>query len=173
MVGLDLSPCRHNASWQRGRHPRSKHPRRTGAPGSAGPHPRGTAGCGASEPAPLRAHASLLLALRLLLFSGTDNSGNKIPSPDNRPIQLQIPLCLCQQRAPNAEPERVAASKPLLPFPLNSPSDSSFRMKLLTLSLSPKGLFRSCWIFFLTKLISLFLTYARGEIFFKRRLNIF
>lgn len=166
--GLGLSPCfvaEGNVPLEQAALPNR------GSRVSQSPSP-GTAGSGASEPAPLRARAGLLLALRLLLFSGTDNSGNKIPSPDNGPIQLRIPLCLCQQCAPNAELERVAASKPLLPFPLNSPSDSSFRMKLLTLSLSPKDLFRSCWIF-LTKLIWLFLTYARGEIFFKRTLDIF
>lgn len=96
------------------------------------------------ESIPLCTHAGLFLVFCLLLFSGTENSGNKIPSPDSRPIQLQIPLCLCQQHTPNAELERVAASKSLLLFPLNSPSDSSFRMKLLTLTLSPKDLFRSC-----------------------------
>lgn len=147
-VGLDFSPWTRIVSWQRRRHPWNKHLCQTWAPGSASPHPQGTAVYGVSEPAPLCAHVGLLLALCLRLFSGTENSGNKIPSPDNRPIQLQIPLCLCQQRTPNAKLERVAASKPLLPFPLNSPSVASFRMKLLMLSLSPKDLFRTCWIFF-------------------------
>lgn len=171
-VGLDLSPCRCDASWHRGRQPWSRHRHRTGAHSSASPHPREPPAVGEwASPSewPCRLASG---ALSSFFFSDTDNSGNKIPSPANGPIQLQIPLCLCQQRTPNAELERVAASKPLLPFPLNSPSDSSFRMKLLALSLSPKGLFRSCWIF-LTKLIWLFLPYTRGEIFFKRRLNIF
>lgn len=43
--------------------------------------------------------------------------------------------------------KELQASKLLLPFPLNSPSDSSFRVKLLILSLNSKDLFRSCWVF--------------------------
>lgn len=92
---------------------------------------------------PLFSHAGSFLVF-CHLFSGTENSGNKIPFLDSRPIQLQIPLCLCQQCTPKAELEKVAASKSLLLFTPNFPSDSSFRMKLLTLSLSSKDLFRSC-----------------------------
>lgn len=97
-----------------------------------------------SKSIPLFSHAGLFLVFCLLLFSGTENSRNKIPFPDSRTIQLQIPLCLCQQCTPKAELEKVAVSKSLLLFTPNFPIDSSFGMKLLTLSLSSKDLFRSC-----------------------------
>lgn len=139
--GLGPFTCTHKAPWQQGGCQWDKLPAGSGLQGQPSPGNCWLWG----ESIPLCNHAGLFLVFcHLLLSSGTENSGNKIPSPESRPIQLQIPFCLCQQCTPNAEVERVAASKSLLLFPLNSPSDSSFRMKLLTLSLSPKDLFRSC-----------------------------
>lgn len=75
-------------------------PAEPGLQGQPVPIPREQPAVGrASQPLCVPMQACLWRSVFFFFFSGTDNSGNKIPSPENGPIQLQIPLCLCQQRA--------------------------------------------------------------------------